>query len=228
MSDYTRTGRAADAAAEGLVERALVEVRRYHGGHGRPDLHRPLGRRLHGDRLRGFDDRLDAHLPLARRLLLVKADGSVLVHSDGGSYKPLNWMSPPCTLKVREPEADEAAANQQQVSEAQREADERDDTDHPDEQPDHPPRIEAFVPEPSRDHGGDQRRRGDEQAGADQRQAPAADDRRDDEQHGDERGDAREDRRARADWIIPSHSLDAAAAAVDSICLDILSRRPHA
>ena len=37
-----------------------------------------------------------------------------------------------------------------------------------------------------------------------------------------------QDRRARADWIIPSHSLDAAAAAVDSICLDILSRRPHA
>ncbi len=29
---------------------------------------------------------------------MVKADGSVLVHSDGGSYKPLNWMSPPCTL----------------------------------------------------------------------------------------------------------------------------------
>lgn len=43
--------------------------------------------------------RLTAHLPLATRLLLVKADGSVLVHSDGGSYKPLNWMSPPCTLK---------------------------------------------------------------------------------------------------------------------------------
>ena len=42
--------------------------------------------------------RLTAHLPSARRLLLVKADGSVLVHSDGGSYKPLNWMSPPCTL----------------------------------------------------------------------------------------------------------------------------------
>jgi RecB family endonuclease NucS len=33
---------------------------------------------------------------MAKRLLLVKADGSVLVHSDGGSYKPLNWMSPPC------------------------------------------------------------------------------------------------------------------------------------
>ena len=43
--------------------------------------------------------RLTAHLPLAIRLLLIKADGSVLVHSDGGSYKPLNWMSPPCTLK---------------------------------------------------------------------------------------------------------------------------------
>lgn len=42
--------------------------------------------------------RLTAHLPAATRLLLVKADGSVLVHSDGGSYKPLNWMSPPCTL----------------------------------------------------------------------------------------------------------------------------------
>ncbi len=42
--------------------------------------------------------RLTAHLALATRLLLVKADGSVLVHSDGGSYKPLNWMSPPCSL----------------------------------------------------------------------------------------------------------------------------------
>ena len=42
--------------------------------------------------------RLTAHLPLALRLLIVKADGSVLVHSDGGSYKPLNWMSPPCKL----------------------------------------------------------------------------------------------------------------------------------
>jgi RecB family endonuclease NucS len=33
---------------------------------------------------------------MATRLLMIKADGSVLVHSDGGSYKPLNWMSPPC------------------------------------------------------------------------------------------------------------------------------------
>jgi endonuclease len=45
-----------------------------------------------------YAGRLSAHLPLAMRLLIVKADGSVLVHSDGGSYKPLNWMSPPCRL----------------------------------------------------------------------------------------------------------------------------------
>ncbi|WP_270888527.1 endonuclease NucS [Pedococcus sp. 5OH_020] len=45
-----------------------------------------------------YDGRLSAHLPLATRLLMVKADGSVLVHSDGGSYKPLNWMSPPCAM----------------------------------------------------------------------------------------------------------------------------------
>jgi hypothetical protein len=42
--------------------------------------------------------RLSAHLPLATRLLLVKADGSVSVHADGGAYKPLNWMTPPCRL----------------------------------------------------------------------------------------------------------------------------------
>ncbi len=47
-----------------------------------------------------YAGRLTAHLPLATRLLLVKADGSVLVHADGGSYKPLNWMSPPCTLSI--------------------------------------------------------------------------------------------------------------------------------
>ncbi len=42
--------------------------------------------------------RLTAHLPMAVRLLLVKADGSVSVHADDRAYKPLNWMSPPCTL----------------------------------------------------------------------------------------------------------------------------------
>jgi RecB family endonuclease NucS len=51
-----------------------------------------------------YDGRLSAHLPLATRLLVVKADGSVLVHSDGGSYKPLNWMSPPCSMAEAEPD----------------------------------------------------------------------------------------------------------------------------
>jgi RecB family endonuclease NucS len=46
-----------------------------------------------------YAGRLSAHLPMAIRVLMLKADGSVLVHSDGGSYKPLNWMSPPCTVK---------------------------------------------------------------------------------------------------------------------------------
>lgn len=45
-----------------------------------------------------YAGRLTAHLPMATRVLMVKSDGSVLVHSDGGSYKPLNWMSPPCKL----------------------------------------------------------------------------------------------------------------------------------
>ncbi|HEX6074739.1 MAG TPA: endonuclease NucS [Micromonosporaceae bacterium] len=46
-----------------------------------------------------YQGRLQAHLPMALRLLVLKADGSVLVHSDGGSYKPLNWMSPPCRIQ---------------------------------------------------------------------------------------------------------------------------------
>ncbi len=56
-----------------------------------------------------YQGRLQAHLPLATRLLLVKADGSVLIHSDGGSYKPLNWMSPPCAMSEVAPEDDEVA-----------------------------------------------------------------------------------------------------------------------
>ena len=56
-----------------------------------------------------YEGRLQAHLPLATRLLLLKADGSVLVHSDGGSYKPLNWMSPPCAMVEVAPEEHEVA-----------------------------------------------------------------------------------------------------------------------
>ena len=47
-----------------------------------------------------YDGRLTAHLPLATRLILVKADGSVSIHADDRAYKPLNWMSPPCTLRI--------------------------------------------------------------------------------------------------------------------------------
>ena len=57
-----------------------------------------------------YAGRLSAHLPLATRLLVLKADGSVLVHSDSLSYKPLNWMSPPCTFTVDEVDAERAAA----------------------------------------------------------------------------------------------------------------------
>jgi endonuclease len=57
-----------------------------------------------------YTGRLNAHLPLATRLLVHKADGSLLVHSDSLSYKPLNWMSPPCTLEVEQPDDDSASA----------------------------------------------------------------------------------------------------------------------
>ena len=42
-----------------------------------------------------YSGRLDAHLPSAVRLLMVKADGCVAIHADGGAYKPLNWMNAP-------------------------------------------------------------------------------------------------------------------------------------
>lgn len=45
-----------------------------------------------------YEGRLSAHLPSAVRLLMVKADGCVAVHADGGAYKPLNWMNAPNTL----------------------------------------------------------------------------------------------------------------------------------
>ena len=54
-----------------------------------------------------YSGRLDAHLPRATRLIMVKADGSVLVHSDGGSYKPLNWMSPPARLAEVDPDEED-------------------------------------------------------------------------------------------------------------------------
>jgi RecB family endonuclease NucS len=54
--------------------------------------------------------RLTAHLPLAPRLIMVKADGCVAVHADGGAYKPLNWMNAPNTV-TEEPSDDGDAAS---------------------------------------------------------------------------------------------------------------------
>ncbi len=54
-----------------------------------------------------YDGRLTAHLPEAVRLLMVKADGCVAVHADGGAYKPLNWMNAPNTLSLDESTDDE-------------------------------------------------------------------------------------------------------------------------
>ncbi|MEV8173061.1 endonuclease NucS [Microbacterium sp. NPDC079176] len=62
-----------------------------------------------------YTGRLNAHLPLATRLLVHKGDGSLLVHSDGGSYKPLNWMSPPCSLAAEEPGEEESIAGVTEV-----------------------------------------------------------------------------------------------------------------
>jgi RecB family endonuclease NucS len=45
-----------------------------------------------------YAGRLAAHLPMATRLIMVKADGCVAIHADGGAYKPLNWMNAPNTL----------------------------------------------------------------------------------------------------------------------------------
>jgi RecB family endonuclease NucS len=45
-----------------------------------------------------YDGRLSAHLPMATRLIMVKADGCVAIHADGGAYKPLNWMNAPNRL----------------------------------------------------------------------------------------------------------------------------------
>lgn len=54
-----------------------------------------------------YAGRLTAHLPKARRLLMLKGDGSILIHSETGSYKPLNWMNPPCNYSTHEPDEEQ-------------------------------------------------------------------------------------------------------------------------
>ncbi len=49
-----------------------------------------------------YTGRVRAHLPSAVRLIMVKADGCVAVHADGGAYKPLNWMNAPNRLVIDE------------------------------------------------------------------------------------------------------------------------------
>ncbi len=49
-----------------------------------------------------YEGRLSAHLPEATRLIMVKADGCVAIHADGGAYKPLNWMNAPNRLTIDE------------------------------------------------------------------------------------------------------------------------------
>jgi RecB family endonuclease NucS len=49
-----------------------------------------------------YDGRLSAHLPMATRLIMVKADGCVAIHADGGAYKPLNWMNAPNRVSEEE------------------------------------------------------------------------------------------------------------------------------
>jgi endonuclease len=55
-----------------------------------------------------YAGRLEAHLPPALRLIMVKADGCVAVHADGGAYKPLNWMNAPNTVTESVDEAGKA------------------------------------------------------------------------------------------------------------------------
>jgi endonuclease len=62
-----------------------------------------------------YAGRLSSHLPLGTRLLVLKSDGSVLVHADTLSYKPLNWMSPPCVTSMVEPTTEQVEAGVTEV-----------------------------------------------------------------------------------------------------------------
>jgi endonuclease len=62
-----------------------------------------------------YAGRLSAHLPKARRLIVLKGDGSILIHSETGSYKPLNWMNPPCSYSQHEPDEEQSASGVKEV-----------------------------------------------------------------------------------------------------------------
>ncbi|WP_249010968.1 endonuclease NucS [Conexibacter sp. DBS9H8] len=56
-----------------------------------------------------YSGRLDTVLPESLRLIMIKQDGSVLVHADQGGYKPLNWMTPPTVIEETAPDHDTPA-----------------------------------------------------------------------------------------------------------------------
>ena len=57
-----------------------------------------------------YTGRLTAFLPESTRLLMLKSDGSVLVHADAGGYKPLNWMTPPTVIEEDRDRSSSASA----------------------------------------------------------------------------------------------------------------------
>ena len=63
-----------------------------------------------------YSGRLNASLPLAKRVLLIKADSSLLIFSELGSYKPLNWMTAPCTIREIDPAAKSAQNSRESVA----------------------------------------------------------------------------------------------------------------
>jgi len=62
-----------------------------------------------------YAGRLTAHLPKAKRLLMLKGDGSILIHSETGSYKPLNWMNPPCNYSTHEPDEEQLSQGVKEI-----------------------------------------------------------------------------------------------------------------
>ncbi|EPI50898.1 endonuclease NucS, partial [Gardnerella pickettii] len=64
-----------------------------------------------------YTGRLNASLPTAKRVLLIKEDGSVLIFSEIGSYKPLNWMVAPCTMHVEKDSGESEESDESEESE---------------------------------------------------------------------------------------------------------------
>jgi len=62
-----------------------------------------------------YAGRLTAHLTKAKRLLMLKGDGSILIHSETGSYKPLNWMNPPCNYSTHEPDEEQVSQGVKEI-----------------------------------------------------------------------------------------------------------------